>query len=207
MEDNVNAYINKKLYLPPKRSYNKDYVNPKIALLMVGNSGSGKTGTKEKCCKNYPVKFINIDPDEFLEHFYENDRQHYPKVFKHARALLAKTIEQGRSFVLDGTGVDLFKNIKRFYDEGYYVSLCINLLDKETCKSRAKSRQSVTGREPDVKFIDIADQKIRRNIKLYIESEYVDDAFVFLNECDGRRRLICTKKFGNCTFDKINLLF
>lgn len=205
--DPIQSFIEKKLKKNPQRSYNKTLVDPKIAILLVGIPGSGKTGTKEKCCKNYPVKFVNIDPDEFLEKFYGNDRKQYHKVFKHAKKLLDRTIEEGRSFVLDGTGVNLFKNIERFHAEGYYISLCINLLDKKTCKSRAQSRYEETGRAPNFKYIDVVHSKHKTNIELYLESELVHDAFVFVNECDGTRRLICTKKFDNCDIDKINVLY
>ena len=203
----MDEFIEKKVKSRPKRSYDKSFVDPKIAILMVGIPGSGKTGTKEKCCKHYPVKFVNIDPDEFLEIFYGNDRKQYHKAFKNAKTLLDRTIEEGRSFVLDGTGVNLFKNIERFHDEGYYISLCINLLDKETCKSRAQSRYEETGRAPDFKYSDLVHSKHKTNIQLYLESELVHDAFIFVNECGGRRRLICTKQFGNCDIDKINMLY
>jgi len=198
-KDSVNTYISNKLKVPIKRSYNRSKSpEPLVALLMVGIPGSGKTGTKEKCCKNYPVKFVNIDPDEFLEKFYNNDRRHYHRAFKHAKQLLDRTIEERRSLILDGTGVNLFKNIQRLYGEGYYISLCINLLDKETCKERAQSRYEKTGRAPDFKYIDTVHIKHKINIPLYLESEMVHDSFVFVNECSGRRRLICTKRFGNC---------
>jgi predicted ABC-type ATPase len=204
----IDKYISDKLKKPVKRSY--DLSKPdeaRVAILMVGMPGSGKTGTKEICCKNYPFEFVNIDPDEFLEKFYENDRKHYPKAFKHANKLLDRTIEEKRSLILDGTGVNLFKNIQRLHNENYYISLCINLLDKETCKIQAQSRFEKTGRAPDFKYIDIVHSKHKINIPLYLESDMVDDAFIYVNERSGRRRLICTKRFGNCYIDKINMYY
>ena len=204
----IDKYISEKLKKPVKRSYNlSNQDDARVAILMVGMPGSGKTGTKEICCKNYPFDFVNIEPDEFLEKFYDNDIKHYPKAFKHANKLLDRTIEEKRSLVLDGTGVNLFKNIQRLHDEKYYISLCINLLDKETCKVRTQSRYEKTGRAPNFKYIDVVHAKHKINIPLYLESSMVDDAFVFVNEYSGRRRLICTKRLGNCDIEKINLYY
>ena len=219
----VNSFIERKLTKSKSKSRRRSYnlsksrkvnsynvVEPeKIAIMLVGIPGSGKTGAKYKCATNYPkTKFVNIDPDEFLEHFYNNDRRQYHKAFKAAAKLLDRTIEEGRSLILDGTGVNLFKNIDRLYAEGYYISLCINLLDKETCKERAQSRFEKTGRRPDFTYINTVHRKHKENIPLYIESPKVMDAFVFSNDCeDGRRRLICTKWFGNCDMSKINMLY
>ena len=214
----INSFINKKFSKTRRRSFNvsKKSINnydveypSKIAIMMVGIPGSGKTGAKYKCSTNYPkTKFVNIDPDEFLEHFYENDRRHYHKAFKAAAKLLDRTIAEGRSLILDGTGVNLFKNIDRLHAEGYYISLCINLLDKETCKVRAQSRFEKTGRRPNFSYIDMVHAKHKVNIQLYLESPKVMDAFVFSNDCeDGRRKLICTKRLGNCNIEVINLLY
>lgn len=41
------SFIEKKVKSWPKRSYDKSFVDPKIAILMVGILGSGKTRTKE----------------------------------------------------------------------------------------------------------------------------------------------------------------
>jgi len=72
---NINSFINKKFSKTRRRSFNvsKKSINnydveypSKIAIMMVGIPGSGKTGAKHKCSTNYPkTKFVNIDPDEF----------------------------------------------------------------------------------------------------------------------------------------------
>ena len=81
-------------------------------------------------------------------------------------------------------------------------------MDKETCKVRAQSRFEKTGRRPNFSYIDIVHAKHKVNIQLYLESPKVMDAFVFSNDCeDGRRKLICTKRLGNCNMAEINMLY
>ncbi len=174
------------------------------AILMVGIPGSGKSGTKTKCIRQFPgVHFVNIDVDEFLEKFYKNDRTQYAAVYPLFNRLLKSTIEKGLNLVIDGTGRDLHATIDRLHNAHYSVNLCINLVNLEVSRERARERAERTGRQVNEAYIQQVAESLKKNIPLYLENPKVNEVFVYSNNGNNQQRQFICKKSSGCDISEV----
>jgi predicted ABC-type ATPase len=174
------------------------------AILMVGIPGSGKSGTKTKCIRQFPgIKFVNIDVDEFLEKFYNNDRTQYSGAYPLFNRLVDATIEKGLNMVIDGTGKDLHAIINRLYRAHYSVNLCINMVNLEVSKERAAEREKRTGRKVNDAYIRQVADLLKVNIPLYLENPKINEIFIYSNNGTNQEREFICKKSSGCNLSDI----
>ena len=178
------------------------------AILMVGIPGSGKSGTKTKCMNQFPgINFVNIDVDEFLEKFYQNDRTKYSGAYPLFNQLINAAIDKGLNLVIDGTGKDLHATINRLHKAHYSVNLCINLVNLAVSRERAAEREKRTGRKVSEDYIRQVAELIKENIPLYLENPKVNEVFVYSNNGNNQtRQFICKKSTGCDVSDILQLL-
>ena len=178
------------------------------AILMVGIPGSGKSGTKTKCMNQFPgINFVNIDVDEFLEKFYQNDRTKYSGAYPLFNQLINAAIDKGLNLVIDGTGKDLHATINRLHKAHYSVNLCINLVNLAVSRERAAEREKRTGRKVSEDYIRQVAELIKENIPLYLENPKVNEVFVYSNNGNNQtRQFICKKSTGCDVSDILRLL-
>ena len=174
------------------------------AILMVGIPGSGKSGTKTKCIRQFPgIKFVNIDVDEFLEKFYNNDRTQYSGAYPLFNRLVNATIEKGLNMVIDGTGKDLHATINRLYRAHYSVNLCINMVNLEVSKERAAERERRTGRQVNEAYIRQVADLLKVNIPLYLENPKINEVFIYSNNGTNQEREFICKKSRGCNISEV----
>ena len=79
----------------------------KIAIVLVGGPGSGKSGAKldtVRLLEKEPHEFVNIDPDEILTKLFNNNTKCYEKVSVINNKSYEMAIEQNKNIIFDGTG-------------------------------------------------------------------------------------------------------
>lgn len=232
MEANIDRYIEEKVSVPKRNSISKSYRSQSInrnrtrnrtrsraksinarmerniyerhAILMVGIPGSGKSGTKTKCIRQFPgIKFVNIDVDEFLEKFYNNDCTQYSGAYPLVNRLIDATIEKGLNMVIDGTGKDWHAIINRLYKAHYSVNLCINMVNLEVSKERAAERERRTGRKVNEAYIHQVADLLKVNIPLYLENPKVNEVFIYSNNGNNQERQFICKKSTGCNMSEV----
>ena len=174
------------------------------AILMVGLPGSGKSGTKTKCMNQFPgINFVNIDVDEFLEKFYNNDRTKYSGAYPLFNKLIDAAIDKGVNIVIDGTGKDLHATINRLHRAHYSVNLCINLVNLDVSIERAAEREKRTGRKVSEDYIRQVTGLLKENIPLYLENPKVNEVFVYSNNGNNQTRQFICKKSRGCNVSQL----
>lgn len=79
----------------------------KIAIVLIGGPGSGKSSGKQKTIElleKRPENFVNIDPDEILTTLFDNDINCYESVGKINNESFEMAIETNKNIIFDGTG-------------------------------------------------------------------------------------------------------
>jgi predicted ABC-type ATPase len=138
-EENINEFILRSVEGKTKGI-------PKYSVLMVGLPGSGKTSVRERCVPDSSENFVVIDADEILTHFFNNDIKCYAEVYKIYNIWINYCIENEYNFILEGTGRNHDEIINRLSNEGYFIILCVNLVNIKISKDRASRRGIITGR-------------------------------------------------------------
>jgi hypothetical protein len=188
----INEFIMNSVLNKPKNN------NPKYSVLMVGLPGSGKTTAREKCIpsdKNYD-DFVIIDVDEIINRFFKNDNKCYAEAYSIFYKWIDYCIVNEYNFILEGTGKDLNGNINRLNKEGYFIILCINLVNIQTAKTRVKAREAISGRAVRPEYIDQVSTMLKKIIPDYINNDKVNDIYILSNEnrfeniCHGREECI-----------------
>jgi hypothetical protein len=189
-EDNMKMYFD---FI----SNNVSRSNKKIAILMAGLPGSGKTGTREVFIQDINMdktNFILLDVDNILGKYYNNNNSCYASAYKIWEYCINKSIEGGYDFIIEGTGKDLFKRIETLKTFMYKVYLCINLVTTETAHSRTITRALETGRSVTPAYITSTHALLLGNIPKYVNSDLVDFVAIYTNEEHNSNRI--QKCFG-----------
>jgi predicted ABC-type ATPase len=182
----------------------------KIAIIMVGGPGSGKTNARIEVIEKLKMNtedFVIVDQDIIVTKYFNNDNKCRNEVNKINDHLYQKAYEGGYNLVFDGTG----RNFKYYNDEvinklkqlSYTTHLCIVVLAKldEALKS-IQTRAGEEGRDVSSKFATDAYSELRTSIPQYlnlpcpnVDYIYLFDNTYFLRlqlviECAGNQRIM-----------------
>lgn len=190
MEDELYAHITKGVRKPTKN---------KVALLSCGASGSGKTTSRKQFIEDSGMRttFVSLNMDDYWK--YDNPRGLYKRLF-------TRTIEDGYSFLFDGTcrnTGDMVKLIDTLRSRGYIVKLSITYAKLKTVMDRLRKRtaQKVA---PDV-ALDIYNE-VKRKIEVLMKSN-VDEIYLYDNESTTRLIYHKTAKKISCFMPESDFYF
>ena len=179
----------------------KEMIPEKIAIIMVGTPGSGKTSVKELVVKSIHKTmkdFINLDPDYIMTKIPKYNtllKNNNTKV--NASSLcynssyiindILYTMAQNQNYniILDGTGKE-YKwtsgQIENLYHLGYTIYICIVIVDTiSIALTRAHKRGKITGRIVNNNKIIKIDEQINQNIPLYIKNKRAHNIIIYNN--------------------------
>jgi predicted ABC-type ATPase len=164
--------------------------NEKIAIVLVGGPGSGKSEGKKdviRKIKKTIKDFVNIDPDEILTTLFENKNECRKEVNIINDQSYEMSISQGKNIIFDGTGKDFdwysANVLKRLKDSGYKVSLVIVMNNVEIVLERIKKRAEETGRDVPVEYTQSVYDALSNAIPRYLSLDctYADSIYLYDN--------------------------
>lgn len=122
--------------------------NEKIAIVLVGGPGSGKSNGKSEAVKDIGKSlenFANIDIDEILTNLFKSNNNCYEKARSINKDSFLEAIKKEKNIIFDGTGriFDRYSNnvIKKLKDHGYTVHLVIVISNVNKALSRIKTKR------------------------------------------------------------------
>jgi predicted ABC-type ATPase len=166
----------------------------KVALFLCGAAGSGKTTTRDMFLNDAKMSTtfvtLNIDTVRPLVGSQEATRPIFQE-------LVNQTIEDGYSFLYDGTCRDKNNMIRRIRDlkqEGYRVIMGITYASLGTVLGRVQRRIDQPLEESTVR--DIYDH-LKKHVELYMSMTEIDEVYLYNNE--KSTKLIFTRKSNRIT--------
>lgn len=166
----------------------------KIGIVLVGGPGSGKSIGKIKAIESlakFPKDFVNIDPDEILTSFFNNNNVCRKQVNDINEKYYKKAIEQHKNIIFDGTGKDYdwySKNVlKKLKKAGYTVYLIIVMNDVNVVLERIQKRASADGRDVPEDYTRSVYDSLSIAIPKYLslDCEYADYIYLYDNSKDS----------------------
>ena len=190
----------------------------KIAVVMVGGPGSGKSSGKSQTISylgKTVTDFVNIDPDEIITKLFNIDTNCYEPAGKINNQSFEKAIQENKNIVFDGTGRNFewySKNvIKLLKDKGYNVNLVIVSNNFSSVVGRMKKRQEEEGRHVDLDYASGVYDALKTAIPKYIDlkCDYIDKIYLFDNSdtlklilhtscVNGEKKILCDYVSGTC---------
>jgi predicted ABC-type ATPase len=166
----------------------------KIALFLCGAAGSGKTSSREMFLKDAKIQTtfvtLNIDAIRPLVGSQEATRP----VFQD---LIDKTIQDGYSFLYDGTCRDknnITRRIRELKEKGYKVILGITYASLGTVLGRVQRRIDQPLEDTIVRDIY---QHLKNHVENYMTMDGIDEIYLYNNE--KSTKLIFTRKATRVT--------
>jgi predicted ABC-type ATPase len=148
----------------------------KVALVLVGGPGSGKSRIKDKTLGKLDMRkqeFVDIEPDIILTELFKNDNTCRTQVNTINDRIYETAIEQGKNIIFDGTGKDFdwyFKSvIQRLVNSGYAVNLAIVISTVENALKRIQTRTIKEGRTVDVEYATSVYTMLATTIPKYVD--------------------------------------
>ena len=178
----------------------KDADVDKIAIVLVGGPGSGKSGAKIKTVQllgKQLSNFVNIDPDEILTTLFDNNTNCYDKVSVINNKSYEMAIEQNKNIIFDGTGRNFewysTNVIKRLKDLDYVVNLVIVMNEADIVLNRIAERARQTGRHVNTTYMKSvyfgpSTLRPRRALLVLGISPFALSEAVMVNPMDSPRR-------------------
>lgn len=162
----------------------------KLAIVLVGGPGSGKSAGKESTVTNLDKNlqdFANIDPDEILTELFNNNNECRGEVNVINDRSYEMAIEQGKNIIFDGTGKDFewysTNVLKKLKEHEYTVNLVIVMNDVENVLERIIARANAEGREVPEEYTrhvyNILSEAIPKYLSL--DCEYADSIYLYDN--------------------------
>jgi predicted ABC-type ATPase len=151
----------------------------KVALFLCGAAGSGKTSSKEQFLKDVGMKttFVTLNIDDIRPRIQSNES--IRDVFN---SLIDQTIEDGYSFLYDGTCRDktnINQRIQSVHDKGYKIVMGITYASLGTVLGRVRRRVDQP-LEDDVARDIYA--HLRKNVEQYMSIKTIDEVYLYNNE-------------------------
>ena len=208
-ESEINGFLNKRL-----SSAGTD----KIAIVMVGGPGSGKSSAKAQTISYLKKKkedFVNIDPDEIITNLFNIDTKCYDQAGIINNKSLEMAIKQNKNIIFDGTGrnFDWYSTnvIKLLKDLGYNLNLVIVTNNINTVVNRIEKRAREEGRTVNITYASSVYNTLKTAIPQYLNlnCDFVDKIFFYDNseklnlilytDCsNGKKKLLCEYVSGTC---------
>lgn len=200
----------------------KEIINkPKIAIIMVGLPGSGKSTVKKIFVETYLHKkmddFIDCDPDlimQKLSGFKHNIKKTKDDAasscFYNAREIndiiYTTAIQERLNIILDGTGQDYIwttGQIKNLRNTGYIIYICIVSIDLEEAKRRVKSRAIINKRLINDEVITKINNNLVQAIDLYKTNTDATEIVIYDNSgAIDDLKIVFTKSNNNSFVSK-----
>jgi len=190
----------------------------KIAVVMVGGPGSGKSSGKSKTIsylKKEIKDFVNIDPDEIITSLFSLNRNCYVPAGIINNKSFEKAIHDNKNIVFDGTGKNFewySENvIKRLKDNKYNVNLVIVTNNFNSVIKRIEEREKKEGRTVNLQYASEVYETLKTAIPKYIDlkCDFIDKIWLYDNSdvlklilyiscIDGQKKLLCEYISGTC---------
>ena len=166
----------------------------KIALFLCGAAGSGKTTTRDMFLNDAKIQtsFVTLNIDQIRPTIGSQEAAR--PVFQH---LIDRTIEDGYSFLYDGTCRDknnITRRIRELKQKGYRIILGITYASLGTVLGRVQRRTDQ--HLEDDKVRDIYDH-LKKHVELYMSMDEIDEVYLYTNETSTK--LIFTRKANKVT--------
>lgn len=177
----------------------------KIAIVLVGGPGSGKTSAIQATLKSLNEEqhnFINVDVDEIITNLFRNNTLCYNKAYVINNKLFIQGIEGSRNIILNGTGKDFnlwsgyITKLKAF---GYTVNLTIVMNKENVVYNRIKDRAVEIGRDVKRGYRLQAYKKLELAIPKYIalSCDMANNIYLYDNSEESIRLVMKTSCIGN----------
>jgi predicted ABC-type ATPase len=186
----------------------------KLAIMTMGAPASGKSSALKGVDTS---KFVKVDPDAIKEKLpeYQKAISDRSATYVHAaemaheessdiaKRIMAKAIASGNHIIVDGTGSDSAKFLKKMEQlkaAGYHVHVTMPHLDEEAGIARLKARADATGRMVPEKFAREAYRSIPKNFEKITEQA---DSFALYDNSGKEPRKVFegSKAGGNVEHD------
>jgi len=171
----------------------------KIAIVLVGGPGSGKSGAKldtVQLLEKEQHEFVNIDPDEILTKLFNNNTNCYDKVNVINNKSYEMAIKQNKNIIFDGTGRNFewySQNvIKKLKDLGYVVNLVIVMNDVDVVLNRIAERARQTGRNVNTNYMKTVYTALNEAIPKYLSLDCLYSNNIFLYDNTNTLHLVYT---------------
>lgn len=204
-ENEINDFIYKRLNTSTNGSDNK-----RIALVLVGGPGGGKSSIKAKTLEKINMQqsdFVNVDPDEILTGLFANNETCREPVNKINNQIYDLAIQQNKNIIFDGTGrnFDWYSTnvLKKLKENGYAVNLAIVINNVDTVLERIKRRADATGRDVDLEYtkqvyssLDDAIPKYVSlscdyvNARIFVYDNKTELRLIYQTHCDGSKMIV-----------------
>ena len=160
----------------------------KIAIIMVGGPGSGKTNARIEVIEKLKMNtedFVIVDQDIIVTKYFNNDNKCRNEVNKINDHLYQKAYEGGYNLVYDGTGrnFDYYTKyvINKLKNAGYTTHLCIVILaNLDEAFKRINTRSENTGRYMRREFVVDAYAKLQTAIPQYLNLPCPSVDYIYL---------------------------
>lgn len=166
----------------------------KVALFLCGAAGSGKTTTQNIFLDDAKMKTtfvtLNIDTIRPLVGSQEATRPIFQE-------LIDKTIEDGYSFLYDGTCRDknnITRRIRELKQKGYRIVLGITYASMGTVLGRVQRR---TDQPLDDNIVKDIYEHLKKHVEMYMTIDDIDEIYLYNNE--KSTKLIFTRKSTKVT--------
>lgn len=173
---------------------NNKYINKKEKnsqlLYMVGGPGSGKSSGKKKILElnnlDYNT-FINIDPDDLLEFFFNNSEYNRKFIFSFNEKIIKYFSFEKYNIIWDTSGRSynwakdtILKTLKNL---NYNIIICIMYNKIENVKSRIKIRAEKIGRNIPNHYLNNTYTTLKNVIPKYLnlDCKYADHIYIYDN--------------------------
>ena len=202
----INRYINSK-FLNVKRE--------KKAIIMVGGPGSGKTSGINivlNMTKQDLRDYVNINPDDILENFFNSDITKYDEAYIINQQLYDRALRDNYNIIFDRTGTnfeDYYNNvISKIKGKEYNIVLCIVYNNYINAKGRIEARRAKTGRAVTENYAKKSYRDLTFNIPKYIflDCKNIDEIFCFDNTLTSIELIYRSKCINNNRIISINNL-
>lgn len=151
----------------------------KLAVFLCGASGSGKTTTKDMILRDAKMKttFVTLNIDDIRPKIGSQEAAR--PIFQ---SLIDRTIEDGYSFLYDGTcrdRNDIIRRIQKLKQKGYKVVMGITYATLETVLGRVQRR---IDQPLDDTIVNDIYNHLQNVVERYMSLDDIDELYLYNNE-------------------------
>lgn len=195
MEEQVYAHLTKGVHKPKRH---------KIAVFLCGSSGTGKTSTKEKILNDAGLKgtYVDLNIDVVTQMIGSRE-----KAFQMFGYLIRKTMEDGYSFLYDGTCRDkgsMSRRILLAKQSGYRTVMGMTYTTLQTALKRIMGRTEQPVPEGIAREIY---EQVSKVAEGFMKSKNIDEVYLYNNEHTSTLIFHKAKKAIQCLHSNMEFYF